>query len=203
VGGGRARVGPWGPRGTLRAFATPSGKEPANTSPFASGSTPARAQPQEDAIVTRYDARVDNALRKHKRQSRIVSAVIVGLGLLVVAAGLLLNGGRKRESAAGRVMVGDDTTEVTALLGPPPHRCDPSSLAHLATRFDAGTPRPTIDETIADLRQATASRWVYPRGAGCVTGDGDTEIGLDRNGRVLWIVPVTNKRPLLYQGAPG
>ncbi|WP_331053755.1 hypothetical protein [Longimicrobium sp.] len=146
---------------------------------------------------------MDSALRSHKRQSRMVSAAIVGLGLLVVLAGLLFSGGRKLEKAAGQVSIGDDSSEVARLLGPPPHRCEPSSLTHLATRFEPGTPRPTIDETLAVLRSGTAARWVYPQGAGCVTGNGDTEIGLDRTGRVLWIVPVTNKRPLNYQGAPG
>lgn len=142
-------------------------------------------------------------MRSHKRKSRMVSAAIVGVGLLVVLAGLLFNGGRKQERAAAQISIGDDTTEVMRLLGDPANRCDASSLTHLSNRFEAGTPRPVIDETLAVLRPATAARWVYPEGAGCITSDGDTEIGLDRTGRVLWIVPVTNKRPLVYQGAPG
>jgi len=142
-------------------------------------------------------------MRSHKRKSRMVSATIVGVGLLVVLAGLMFSGGRKLEKAAAQVSIGDDSTEVINLLGAPAHRCEASSLAHLASRFESGTPRPVIDETLAILRPATAARWVYPAGAGCIPGDGDTEVGLDRTGRVLWIVPVTNKRPLVYQGAPG
>ena len=145
---------------------------------------------------------MDDALRVNKKQSRMVSAGIIILGLLVLGAALLFNGSRKREGAASDVLVGDDSTEVVRLLGQPPHRCEASSLAHLVDRFAAGTPRPTIDETIASLRPLTAARWVYPKGAGCVTDDGDTEIGLDRQGRVLWIVPVTDKQPLQYEGAP-
>lgn len=132
----------------------------------------------------------------------MVSAAIVVLGLLVLGAALVFSGGRKQQRAASQVLVGDDTTEVKQLLGAPPHRCPTSSLSHLATRFPGGIPRPTAEEIVAGLRVETAARWVYPRGAGCVTGRGDTEIGIDRQGRVLWVVPVTDSEPLKYQGAP-
>ena len=160
----------------------------------------ARAQPQEALIANDYVTRVDDALRVNKNKSRMVSAGIIVLGLLVVGGTLLFSGSRKRENAAVDVMVGDDTTAVVGLLGQPPHRCEASSLAHLAAHFVAGTPRPTIDETINMLRPRTVARWVYPKGAGCVTDGGDTEIGLDGNGQVLWIVPVADKQPLRYAG---
>lgn len=159
------------------------------------------APPQEEPIATAYDTRVDQALRTHKRQSRMVSAAIILVGLLIVAASLLL-GGRRREGRAAKLVVGDDTTAVVGLLGQPPHRCPPSNLAHLETQFPAGTPRPTIDEELNRLRRGTAARWVYPRGQGCVPDDGAIEIGLDRQGRVLWVVPTRDKRPLMYEGAP-
>ena len=96
-------------------------------------------------------------------------------------------------------MIGDDSVRVIRLLGAPEHRCPPSSLAHLTNRFEPGTPRPLVEQTLARLRPLTVGRWVYPRGAGCVTGDGDTEIGIDNGGRVLWIVPATDRQPLRWE----
>jgi hypothetical protein len=161
------------------------------------------APPQEEPIATPYDARIDQALQSHKRKSRMVSLAIVGIGLLVLAAVMLFSGGRKRERSAMKVEVGEDSVSVVRLLGAPPHRCEASNLAHLATQFPAQTPRPTVDEELDRLRRGTAARWVYPRGEGCVPDDGATEIGLDRAGKVLWIVPARDKRPLQYaEGAP-
>ena len=158
----------------------------------------------EETIATPYEARVDQALRTRdrKRQSRMVSLAIIGIGLLAVAAALVFSGGRRLETQAAKVVVGDDSTAVTRLLGAPPHRCPPSNLAHLATQFPAQTPRPTIEQETERLRRATVGRWVYPDGQGCVPDDGATEIGLDAAGRVLWIVPARDKRPLEYEGAP-
>jgi hypothetical protein len=179
------------------------GRNRADTQPFASDIPYRRtpAPPQEDDIATPYDDRIDQALRTHKRQSRMVSAAIIAIGLLVVA-GALLFGGSRREGRAAQLTVGDDSASVVQLMGAPPHRCEASNLTHLADQFAPGTPRPTIDEEIAQLRRGTVIRWVYPKGQGCVPDDGATEIGLDRQGRVLWVVPTRNKRPLLYEGAP-
>jgi hypothetical protein len=160
------------------------------------------ARPQEEPIANPYDARIDQALRTNKRQSRMVSLAIIGIGLLVLAVVLLLSGGRRRERTALKVVVGDDSASVIRLLGAPPHRCQPSNLAHLGSQFPSGTPRPTIEEETERLRRATVARWVYPRGEGCIPDDGATELGLDRAGRVLWIVPARDKRPLVYEGAP-
>jgi hypothetical protein len=132
----------------------------------------------------------------------MVSLAIVGIGLLVLAGVLLMSGGRSRERTAMKVVAGEDSASVIRLLGEPPHRCEPSSLAHLANQFPAGVPRPTIEEETERLRQRTVQRWLYPRGEGCVPGDGATEIGLDANGQVLWIVPARDKQPLRYPGAP-
>jgi hypothetical protein len=160
------------------------------------------APPQEEPIANPYDARIDQALRTNKRQSRMVSLAIIGIGLLILAAVLLFSGGRSRERQAATLVVGDDSTAVTRLLGAPPHRCQPSSLAHLATQFPAQTPRPTIEDETSRLRRGTVARWVYPRGEGCVPDDGATEIGLDAAGKVLWVVPARDKRPLVYAGSP-
>jgi hypothetical protein len=131
----------------------------------------------------------------------MVSIAIIAIGLLIVAASLLL-GGRRRESKAARIQVGDDSTAVLGLLGAPPHRCPASNLAHLENQFPSGTPRPTIDDELNRLRRGTVARWVYPRGQGCVPDDGAIEVGLDGQGRVLWVVPTRDKRPLVYEGAP-
>lgn len=131
----------------------------------------------------------------------MVSAAIIAIGLLIVA-GALLFGGSRREGKAAQLAVGDDSASVKQLLGAPPHRCEASNLAHLTDQFAPGTPRPTIDEELNQLRRGTVARWVYPRGQGCVPDDGATEVGLDRQGRVLWVVPTYDKRPLVYEGAP-
>ncbi|HEX6912860.1 MAG TPA: hypothetical protein VF142_20800 [Longimicrobium sp.] len=132
----------------------------------------------------------------------MVSLAIIGIGLLVLAGVLLLSGGRRREGQAAKLVVGDDSASVIRLLGAPPHRCEPSNLAHLADQFPAQTPRPTIEDEMARLRRGTAARWVYPRGEGCIPDDGATEIGLDQAGRVLWVVPARGRRPLVYTEAP-
>jgi hypothetical protein len=131
----------------------------------------------------------------------MVSIAIIAIGLLIVA-GSLLFGSRRRESKATQLVVGDDSTAVIGLLGAPPHRCQASNLAHLESQFPAGTPRPTIDEEMVRLRRGTVARWVYPKGQGCVPDDGAIEVGFDRQGQVLWVVPTRDKRPLVYEGAP-
>ena len=170
---------------------------------FAPDFTPPRltAPPQEEPIATPYDARIDQALKSHKRKSRMVSLAIIGIGLLVLAGVILFSRGRQREQTAMKVEVGEDSASaVVRLLGAPPHRCAASNLAHLSTQFPAQTPRPTVDEELERLRRGTVARWVYPRGEGCVPDDGATEVGLDRAGKVLWIVPARDKRPLEYAG---
>ena len=127
----------------------------------------------------------------------MVSLAIIAIGLLIVA-GALLFGGSRREGRAAQLAVGDDSASIVRLLGAPPHRCQASNLAHLQEQFESGTPRPTIDEELNRLRRGTVGRWVYPRGEGCVPDDGATEIGLDQQGRVLWVVPTRDKRPLVY-----
>ena len=126
--------------------------------------------------------------------------MIVGVGLLFLAV-MLLTGGRQRERAASRVMVGDDSASVARLLGDPAHQCAASNLAHLRDQFPGGTPRTTIDEELARLRGETARRWLYPEGEGCIPGKGATEIGVDREARVVWVVAARDKTPLLYTGA--
>lgn len=120
----------------------------------------------------------------------MVSAGILLIGLLAAAA-ILLSSGRRQERAANRIKVGDDSTAVVALLGQPGQRCAPGSMAHLTERFPGGTPRLTIENMLGRFRVDTAARWVYPddEGGGCAPDEGDVEVGIDRNGKVLWLVP--------------
>ncbi|HEU0053177.1 MAG TPA: hypothetical protein VFQ39_08360 [Longimicrobium sp.] len=156
---------------------------------------PPRAE--EDAIA--YSDSIDRALKTHKSRSRVVSAVILVVGLLAVAA-ILLSGDRRRERAAHKVMVGDDSTAVAQLMGEPASVCPTGTLQHLGSRFPGGTPRLTRDAVQERLRQETARRWIYPddgASTGCDARAGDTEIGFGRDGHVLWLVPVTGRETVV------
>ena len=155
--------------------------------------TPVRAPKREEETIA-HDP-IDRALRTHLSRSRLVSAGILLLGLLAVAA-ILLSADRRRERAASRLAVGDDSTAVARTMGGSPVRCPTGTLAHLYESFPGGTPRPTREAALERLRLGTAARWIYPddgEGAGCTARSGDTEVGLGRDGRVLWVVPVTGR----------
>ncbi|HEX2204608.1 MAG TPA: hypothetical protein VHG91_14965 [Longimicrobium sp.] len=142
---------------------------------------------------------IDRALQTDKGRSRAVSAGILLLGLLIAAA-ILLSGDRRRERAASKIQLGDDTTAVVSALGPPAARCPPGQMTHLYDRFQGGTPRVARDAALARMRRETATRWIYPDDRGrndCTPHDGDAEIGLDRDGRVVWLVPVTGRKTLV------
>jgi hypothetical protein len=73
-------------------------------------------------------------------------------------------------------------------------------MLHLASRFPGGTPRLTRDAVQERLRLETARRWIYPADAGrtgCTPHRGDVEIGFGRDGRVLWLVPVTGRETVV------
>ena len=142
---------------------------------------------------------MDRALKTNRARSRLVSAVILGLGVIIVAAVLLFRD-RGRERAAGSVRVGDDSTSVAARLGKNPQRCTENNLGHLADAFPANTPRPTVEETLGGLHGRTTTRWIYAkkqRTGACRARRGDTEVGFDREGRVLWAVPVFGTTPIV------
>ena len=128
----------------------------------------------------------------------MVSAVILGLGVLVVA-GVFLFRDRGRERAAGSVRVGDDSTSVAARMKAQPEHCPGNDLGHLANTFPANTPRPTVEETLGSLSGRTRTRWVYPsesRSNPCRPRRGETEVGFSADGRVLWVVPVHGTTPI-------
>lgn len=130
-----------------------------------------------------------------------VTAAIVVLGLLALVWGLASTE-RRRARETKRLEVGMGAAQVVQVMGEPPVTCPVGTLAHLRDRFPVGTPAVAAEQVVARLQRETAERWVYPlkRGggapAGCTPGEGSTEVGLDRNRRVLWYVPVTGRRPL-------
>jgi hypothetical protein len=128
----------------------------------------------------------------------MVSAAIIAAGVLVALA-VYLFADRNRERVAGSVRVGDDSTSVIARLGKAPTRCPGNELQHLLDAFPGGTPRPTAEDLLRTLYGRTATRWVYPARAHarpCVPRAGDHEVGFDRNGRVVWVVPVHGSTPI-------
>ncbi len=129
----------------------------------------------------------------------MVSAGIIGLGL-VVLLGVLLFRDRGRERSASSLRVGDDSASVVQRLGGEPARCAANDLGHLANAFPVNTPRPTVEEGLGALYGRTATRWVYSSGGHdnpCRPRAGDTEVGFDREGRVLWAVPVHGTTPIV------
>jgi hypothetical protein len=171
----------------------------------AAGRARRRTAPRrEEGTIPPADRHIDQVLPTHKRWSRIVSGIILGIGLVIVAI-VLATGMRDRERTAVRVMVGDDSLDVATLLGPPPSRCPTGTLAHLTWLLPPGTPRVTAEADIARLRAETTHRWIYPADGQpptCQPAANATEIGWDQQGRVLWIVPVHGKHPLDYDPTP-
>jgi hypothetical protein len=130
--------------------------------------------------------------------ARTATMVIVALGLVaVVIAGVVRL--RSREHRAGRLELGADSVEVASVMGPPAQRCDGSAVDHLRDALPADVPRTTADMEISHLRRETAARWVWSDRERrlCVGHAGDTEVGLDRAGHVIWYVASIGKTPLI------
>lgn len=134
--------------------------------------------------------------------TRRVTAVILLVGLAVLAW-ILLSPGRHRDRAVAKLELSADTAQVIALMGRPAATCPTGSLDHLRERFPTGTPPATVDQALARMQAETVERWVYPvkvkegEKVGCTPGNGATEVGLDRNRRVLWYVPTMGRRPVV------
>jgi hypothetical protein len=138
-----------------------------------------------------YD-RVDRALQTHKRRSRWMSAAIVALGLIALALAAWYSPDRRRQRNAARLPSRSDSAAVLQALGPSPTRCPPGTLEHLRGEL------PIVDAMEADsamlqLRRDTRQRWIYPGRHGCTAARGETELGLDTAGRLLWIEPAAGK----------
>ena len=125
--------------------------------------------------------------------------VIVLLGL-VALVWVVSPTERRRRGLVENLEVGDSSTQVVQTLGSPSARCPGQELSHLQETFPPGWPAAAVQTTLQELGEQTRERWVYPmnprRAAGCTPSDGQTEIGVDAEGRVLWIVGVVGKTPL-------
>ncbi|HEV2145924.1 MAG TPA: hypothetical protein VGR37_00760 [Longimicrobiaceae bacterium] len=155
--------------------------------------------PSEAAIATR-DRRVDNALKVPQRGIRRATALILLLGVAVVAL-VLLSPERRRERRVARLELRDESARVRTLMGEPETTCTGGGLGHLRRRFPTGTPPATVEQAIGRLERDTSERWIYrlDDGArvGCTPGDGTVEVGLDREHRVLWYVPAAGRVPIV------
>ena len=107
---------------------------------------------------------------------------------------------RGRRSDMDDLAFGDPTERVASVLGPPAARCAGDDLAHLSGSFPPGWPTPSVETTLQALGEETGERWIYPLDdddpAGCAPVDGQTELGLDAEGRLLWYVTITGESPL-------
>ena len=139
---------------------------------------------------------MDQALRVRQRGVWRVTALILLVGVAILAW-VFLGTERRRTRAVAKLELMDDQARVAQILGSPPARCPAGGLDHLRERFPTGTPPAAVEQALARLQDETAERWVYPleRGerAGCTPRRGSTEIGFDREGHVLWYVPVTGR----------
>lgn len=100
---------------------------------------------------------------------------------------------------AGRLEIGDDSAQITAILQEDGVTCPVGALDHLRGRVP-GNPSPAaLEATLERLRRETAVRRVVPlpeRPRNCAPAGGATEIGVDRAGRVLWIVSLSGRAPV-------
>jgi hypothetical protein len=142
---------------------------------------------QEDAIPKPY-TEIDRALNTHKPRSRQVSAAILALGLVALLVALYLAPDRQRRRKAGALALGADSGAVLRQLGPRPTRCPTGAMEHLGPQI-SGLSGAQQDSALAGLRRGTAARWIYPGRHGCTPAAGETEVGLDPAGRVLWVLP--------------
>lgn len=156
------------------------------------------------------DRTIDAALRVTPRRIRLATAAVIALGIAAFAWALFTSDDRARAREVRRLGPGVDTASVIRSLAAPPGRCPVGNLEHLRTRFPDDFAPAALDATLDRMREETAQRWVYPSGdasARCAPRDGDTEIGIGRDGRVLWLVPVTGRNavrlPPAYSPNPG
>lgn len=142
---------------------------------------------------------LDEALGASKRSIWIATGVILLLGA-VLLLWLVSPTERSRRAEVERLELGDPMGRVAGILGPPGTRCSGRDLAHLAGSFPPGWTAPSIETTLQALGEETGERWIYPLDeddeAGCGPADGQTEVGLDGAGRLLWYVAITGESPL-------
>lgn len=155
------------------------------------------------------DRNIDAALRVAPGRIRLATVAVVVLGVLVLALALWRSDDRQRARRVRGLAPGSDTVTVAQVLATEPSRCAVGNLEHLRTRFSEEFAPAALDATMDRMREETLQRWVYPTGDAdprCIPRDGDTEIGVGRDGRVLWLVPVVGRNtvvlPASYSANP-
>jgi hypothetical protein len=131
---------------------------------------------------------IDRALNTHKSTSRRVSALIIVLGLIAVAVAVYLSPDHRRRRAADRLPPQADSALVLGTLGPRPTRCPPGAMSHLEGELSSPASL-EADSVMLQVRRDTRQRWIYPGRQGCTPRKGETELGIDSAGRMLWIQP--------------
>ncbi|HET7232948.1 MAG TPA: hypothetical protein VFJ16_23265 [Longimicrobium sp.] len=145
----------------------------------------------EDAIPKPLDS-IDRALNTHKPRSRLASVVIIVLGLAALAVALQYQPDRRRERAARQLSPGADTAAVLKALGAKPTRCPGGAPEHLRRELNTADDA-EADSVMGQLQRGTRQRWLYPGQHGCTPRKGETEVGIDAAGRLLWIQPAAEK----------
>lgn len=131
---------------------------------------------------------------------RVVTILIlvVGAGIVVYA---LMRPEARRERAVGALALGDTATAATQRIGATPTICGSDDLHHLGGRFPPGWSGAAQERAIEWLEEQTVERWVYPLNAGerasCAGAAGLTEVGIGANGRIVWVLPLSGRRPLM------
>jgi hypothetical protein len=131
-----------------------------------------------------------------------VSAIIIALGLLALVA-FYFTPEHRRQRAAGHLRPGADSADVLVNVGEAPMRCPGTDVDHIVAELPAETSRPERAAVLARARAGTRARWIYPAGHGCHPRGGDSEIGLDARGRVLWVAPAIGRAQLVYADTLG
>jgi hypothetical protein len=171
----------------VRAEGSLFGVNPAAGTASARPANPHRAPlAQEARIAAAYDA-IDRALKTHKPGSRRLSVLILVLGLIAAAVAVYLSPDHRRRREAERLPARADTTLVLRALGARPTRCPPGAMEHVSGELAMESAE--ADSVMVQLRRGTRQRWIYPGRGGCTPRKGETELGIDAAGRMLWIQP--------------
>jgi hypothetical protein len=104
-----------------------------------------------------------------------------------VAVAVYLSPDHRRRRAADGLPDRADTALVLRTLGPRPTRCPPGAMEHVAGELPLEATE--AESVMVQLRRDTRGRWIYPGRRGCTPRKGETELGIDSAGRMLWIQP--------------
>jgi hypothetical protein len=140
--------------------------------------------------------RLDRALPNRTPGLWIVTILILVLGALLVLASAG-QAARDRQDLMDRVRIGDDAENALAALGIEPRRCPGGDLGHLRASFPEGFSDAAIDVSLERLGEVTAERWVFELDGSapefCAPSPRRTELGVDAEGRVVWVVAVLGR----------